>query len=47
MRALVGDDPRLEQLHRAVALTPILLALVAVSTVALVVAWCRGHRTRG
>jgi hypothetical protein len=44
MRALVGNDPRLEQLHRAVALTPILLALVAVSTVALVVAWCRGDR---
>jgi hypothetical protein len=45
MRALVGaDDPRLEQLNRAVALTPVLLATVAASVVGLALVWWHGVR---
>jgi hypothetical protein len=45
MRALVGaDDQRLEQLNRAVALTPVLLAMVAASGIALAIGWWRGER---
>jgi hypothetical protein len=45
MRALVGaDDPRLEQLNRAVALTPVLLIMVAASGLALAIAWWQGDR---
>jgi hypothetical protein len=46
MRALVGsDDPRLEQLNRAVALTPVLLVTVGVSVVGLALGWWRGERS--